>query len=360
MGRKKKKPLKPWCWYCNRDFDDEKILVQHQKARHFKCHVCHKKLYTAPGLVIHCMQVHKETVNSVPNSLPHRNNCEIEIYGTEGIPPEDVTAHEKEIRDKEKNEGKEGTAAAADGSAQQGMMPGMMFPGMTPAMMQNMNPQMMQQMMQQMQQMQQMGGFGGPGMPPRPPMPGMMGPGPHGRGPPPGHPGQHRPGMPPGPPPPRMGGPPGHGPPGPQGPQRLMPDRPLPPRPPAPNDHHMGRPSLSNIPPPGPPRVPPPGPPQRPPPGHGGPPPSMGGRPMLFPSAGANGAASVPPPPPAKPHQEVAPIKPTLINNCQKLIYADDDLSMEERRAISRRRGTSNSSTISAQPVHHRAPQRGY
>jgi len=23
--------------YCNREFDDEKILVQHQKAKHFKC-----------------------------------------------------------------------------------------------------------------------------------------------------------------------------------------------------------------------------------------------------------------------------------------------------------------------------------
>ena len=46
MGRKKKKPSKPWCWYCNRIFDDEKILIQHQKAKHFKCHICHKKLYT--------------------------------------------------------------------------------------------------------------------------------------------------------------------------------------------------------------------------------------------------------------------------------------------------------------------------
>lgn len=53
------------CWfctltlirYCNRDFDDEKILIQHQKAKHFKCHICHKKLYTGPGLAIHCMQV---------------------------------------------------------------------------------------------------------------------------------------------------------------------------------------------------------------------------------------------------------------------------------------------------------------
>lgn len=46
--------------YCNRDFDDEKILIQHQKAKHFKCHICHKKLYTGPGLAIHCMQVRKQ------------------------------------------------------------------------------------------------------------------------------------------------------------------------------------------------------------------------------------------------------------------------------------------------------------
>ena len=45
--------------------------------------------------------MHKETVNSVPNSLSHRNNCEIEIYGTEGIPPEDVAVHEKEVRERE-------------------------------------------------------------------------------------------------------------------------------------------------------------------------------------------------------------------------------------------------------------------
>lgn len=95
MGRKKKKQLKPWCWYCNREFDDEKILIQHQKAKHFKCHICHKKLYTGPGLSIHCMQVHKEKVDKVPNALPGRNNIEIEIYGMEGIPEEDLKEHEK-------------------------------------------------------------------------------------------------------------------------------------------------------------------------------------------------------------------------------------------------------------------------
>lgn len=35
MGRKRKKQAKPWCYYCNREFEDEKTLVQHQKARHF-------------------------------------------------------------------------------------------------------------------------------------------------------------------------------------------------------------------------------------------------------------------------------------------------------------------------------------
>jgi len=94
MGRKKKKQSKPWCWYCNREFDDEKILIQHQKAKHFKCHICHKKLYTGPGLSIHCMQVHKETIDKVPNSQPNRGNIEIEIYGMEGIPEADLKAHE--------------------------------------------------------------------------------------------------------------------------------------------------------------------------------------------------------------------------------------------------------------------------
>jgi hypothetical protein len=95
MGRKKRKPAKPWCWYCNREFDDEKILIQHQKAKHFKCHICHKKLYTGPGLAIHCMQVHKETIDKIPNALPNRNNVDIEIYGMEGIPDADIKEHER-------------------------------------------------------------------------------------------------------------------------------------------------------------------------------------------------------------------------------------------------------------------------
>uniref|UniRef100_H3B9D1 Zinc finger protein 207 n=1 Tax=Latimeria chalumnae TaxID=7897 RepID=H3B9D1_LATCH len=85
MGRKKKKQMKPWCWYCNRDFDDEKILIQHQKAKHFKCHICHKKLYTGPGLAIHCMQVSFCFVCSVKSGVPGQSGLK-SIRGSPSFP----------------------------------------------------------------------------------------------------------------------------------------------------------------------------------------------------------------------------------------------------------------------------------
>lgn len=39
--------------------------------------------------------MHKEKVDKVPNALPGRNNIEIEIYGMEGIPEEDMKEHER-------------------------------------------------------------------------------------------------------------------------------------------------------------------------------------------------------------------------------------------------------------------------
>ncbi|XP_068633325.1 BUB3-interacting and GLEBS motif-containing protein ZNF207-like isoform X2 [Battus philenor] len=157
MGRKKKKASKPWCWYCNREFDDEKILIQHQKAKHFKCHICHKKLYTGPGLSIHCMQVHKEAIDKVPNSLPNRSNIEIEIYGMEGIPPEDIKEHEKQKTgggkgsdsdDDEPAAKKKATPAllgAGPSTVTQGILPTPMAPvppGMYPGHAMPMNPMM--------------------------------------------------------------------------------------------------------------------------------------------------------------------------------------------------------------------------
>ncbi|XP_020700350.1 protein SUPPRESSOR OF FRI 4 isoform X2 [Dendrobium catenatum] len=99
MGKKKKRPSKVWCYYCDREFDDEKILVQHQKAKHFKCHVCHKKLSTAGGMAIHVLQVHKESVTKVPNAKAGRESTEIEIFGMQGIPPDILAAHYGEEED---------------------------------------------------------------------------------------------------------------------------------------------------------------------------------------------------------------------------------------------------------------------
>ena len=41
------------------------------------------------------MQVHKETIDKIPNALPNRNNVDIEIYGMEGIPEGDIKDHDK-------------------------------------------------------------------------------------------------------------------------------------------------------------------------------------------------------------------------------------------------------------------------
>jgi len=89
MGRKKKRQApKPACWYCERTFDDEKTLIVHQRARHFKCQFCHRRLNTIGGLKIHCYQVHKHTVEKVPNAKEGRDSTDHEIYGLDGVPQE--------------------------------------------------------------------------------------------------------------------------------------------------------------------------------------------------------------------------------------------------------------------------------
>lgn len=35
------------------------VLMQHQKAKHYKCRHCPRKLNTAGGLAVHIKQVHK-------------------------------------------------------------------------------------------------------------------------------------------------------------------------------------------------------------------------------------------------------------------------------------------------------------
>eukprot|EP00834_Sanchytrium_tribonematis_P002089 NODE_58_length_28395_cov_1.465720.p18 type:complete len:205 gc:universal NODE_58_length_28395_cov_1.465720:22500-21886(-) len=78
--------MPPFCYYCDRDFTDEKILIQHQRAKHFKCQECQKRLNTATALSLHYLSVHKREMTSVPFSLPDRCKTDLEIHGLEGVP----------------------------------------------------------------------------------------------------------------------------------------------------------------------------------------------------------------------------------------------------------------------------------
>lgn len=88
---------RPWCYYCERDFDDLKILINHQKAKHFKCERCGRRLNTAGGLSVHMSQVHKENLTAVDNALPNRAGLDIEIFGMEGIPEDIVQQHHQRV-----------------------------------------------------------------------------------------------------------------------------------------------------------------------------------------------------------------------------------------------------------------------
>ncbi|KAJ1665502.1 hypothetical protein EV178_003144 [Coemansia sp. RSA 1646] len=334
MGKKKSKKteLKPWCWYCDREFEDEKVLIQHQKARHFKCHICTKRLNTAGGMVIHVAQVHKENIKHVPNAIPGRDTPDIEIFGSLGIPEEDVLEYEQRMREKL------GEPANKRVRHQNGNAEG--FNSST-----GLDPEQLRQQLEQhrltVQQQQQQQNYGQPdfGYGPQPPhMPPML---PHGMYPntaPPGFPGPFPTHRPPGagyphhlplrPPVPQFGPlfarpppvPPPVPPPG-NAPGYLRPPVPPPisspmatagiPRPPlpppsisAPPIHHHS--SVS-------------GPPMPPPSMVGGPPvpsPLLAGRPPIpppqmanSPSAGAGGGRP-PPPLPPKSSLTAAPVPP--------------------------------------------------
>ena len=90
MGRKKGHivTLKPFCYYCDKEFNNELILHQHQKARHFNCVKCRKRFSTAPALDTHEIQVHRSSLKRVPNAKAGRDSFEISIYGMDGVPIE--------------------------------------------------------------------------------------------------------------------------------------------------------------------------------------------------------------------------------------------------------------------------------
>ncbi|CAK0859533.1 unnamed protein product, partial [Prorocentrum cordatum] len=78
--------LKPFCYYCDRDFDSVKTLVQHQRTKHFKCAECGLSFDTVTGLRVHMLNAYKRTMKEVPNATTGRENPDIVVHGMEGIP----------------------------------------------------------------------------------------------------------------------------------------------------------------------------------------------------------------------------------------------------------------------------------
>lgn len=78
--------LKPFCYYCDKEFDTAKTLIQHQRTRHFNCAECGLKFDTVTGLRVHMLNAYKKTMKEVPNSIPGRENPDIVVHGMEGLP----------------------------------------------------------------------------------------------------------------------------------------------------------------------------------------------------------------------------------------------------------------------------------
>eukprot|EP01059_Diplonema_ambulator_P037347 TRINITY_DN983_c1_g1_i3.p1 TRINITY_DN983_c1_g1~~TRINITY_DN983_c1_g1_i3.p1 ORF type:complete len:255 (+),score=16.50 TRINITY_DN983_c1_g1_i3:64-828(+) len=87
----------PWCYYCDKRFKSEGVLIQHQKEKHFKCEICQRKLTSANGMKSHCLKRHSVNVEKVPNALEGRENFAAEVYGMKGVPANMLTEHERMI-----------------------------------------------------------------------------------------------------------------------------------------------------------------------------------------------------------------------------------------------------------------------
>ncbi|KAL7412444.1 hypothetical protein BDY24DRAFT_341895 [Mrakia frigida] len=71
------------------------VLMQHQKAKHFKCRHCPRKLNTAGGLAVHVSQVHKLEPDKLDNTLPGRDGYDVEIFGMEGFPADTLKEYRR-------------------------------------------------------------------------------------------------------------------------------------------------------------------------------------------------------------------------------------------------------------------------
>ena len=92
--------MKPFCYYCDKEFKNEAILLKHLKNRHFGCRDCRKKFSTAQSLQNHLLTRHRKTLDKVYNAKKGRESILLKIYIMDGIPEEiiDQRIHLKTVQ----------------------------------------------------------------------------------------------------------------------------------------------------------------------------------------------------------------------------------------------------------------------
>jgi len=89
--------VKPFCYYCDREFDSTKTLIQHQRTKHLACTECGLKFDTVTGLRVHMLNAYKKPMKEVPGAIPGRENPDIVVHGMEGIPKSIIEEKTKKI-----------------------------------------------------------------------------------------------------------------------------------------------------------------------------------------------------------------------------------------------------------------------
>jgi hypothetical protein len=77
---------RPFCFYCDRDFDNIKTLVAHQQTKHFCCVDCGLKFDTTTNLRVHMLNAHKKKLTAVTGAIEGRDNPDYVIHGMDGVP----------------------------------------------------------------------------------------------------------------------------------------------------------------------------------------------------------------------------------------------------------------------------------
>ncbi|CAL1132812.1 unnamed protein product [Cladocopium goreaui] len=76
----------PFCYYCDREFDDVKTLVHHQRTKHFCCGECGRTFGSVTSLRVHMLNSYKKSLKEVPHAMSGRENPDVVVHGMDGLP----------------------------------------------------------------------------------------------------------------------------------------------------------------------------------------------------------------------------------------------------------------------------------